>query len=118
MGRSAHLCLGIATILLCVIWCLFGLIMFLAAAAGLDGRGAGLDHPDFIEVYVVFGGGLLGGLWFALRSFRRAFKSPRSGPAVEKKSAPSGRPGPQKSAETPDERLAHLVKKPKDENRV
>src|SRR6185369_140176 len=99
--------LGIGTLLLCVFWCFFGLMMFWAAAVGLDGRGAGLDHPDFIKVYVVFGGGLLGGLWFAFRSFMLAFRARRNAP-VGQKTAPPEQSKQEKTAG--DERLAHLVK--------
>lgn len=85
--------------------------MFWGTAVALDGRGAGLDHPNFIKVYVVFGGGFLGGLWFAFRSFRLAITGRRKAPTGQKTAAPE-QSKQERATGTPDERLAHLIKQP------
>ena len=56
-----------------LIWAAVGVFMFFANAAGKDSRGVSIYDSSFIVLYVVFGGGLLGSLWFAFQSFRRAF---------------------------------------------
>jgi len=57
-------------------------------------------------IYLVGGGGLICGLWLAFRSFRRALHPPRLDSP-----APQVTPEQPHDLATPDERLAHLVKK-------
>lgn len=106
MSRNAHFGIGIGILLLCVLWFFFGVIMFFAIATGKDSRGASIYDPSFIVLYVVFGGGLLGGLWFAFQSFRRAMRPPDRiiFPTAPLADQPT-------ELATPNERLAHLVKK-------
>lgn len=106
MSRIAHFGIGIGILLLCALWFVFGVFMFFALAAGKDSRGASIADPSFIMLYVVFGGGLLGGCWIAFQSFRRALRPPAM-------VIPPTSPASEQSSElaTPDERLAHLVKK-------
>ncbi len=106
MSRNARFGIGIVSLLLCVLWFFFGVFVFFANAAGKDSRGVGIYDSSFIVLYVVFGGGLLGGLWFAFHSFRRAFRPPER---IVSPTAPRSEQ-PTKLA-TPDDRLAHLVKK-------
>ena len=107
MSRNAHFGIGIGILLLCVLWFFFGVFMFFATAAGKDSRGASIYDSSFITLYVVFGGGLLGGLWGAFQSFRRALRPPGR---VVPLAGPSTSPQ-QTDLATPDEKLAHLVKK-------
>jgi hypothetical protein len=106
MSRNAHFGIGIGILLLCVLWIFFGVFMFFANAAGKDSSGGSIYDSSFIALYVVFGGGLLGGLWFAFQSFRRALRPPER--VVSQAAPPSEQPT---ELPTPDERLAHLVKK-------
>lgn len=106
MSRNAHLGIGIGVLLLCSLWFIFGVFMFFALAAGKDSRGGSIFDSSFILLYLVFGGGLLAGLWIALRSFRRALRPPTKvtppiSPTVEQPS----------TLATPDDKLAHLIKK-------
>ena len=105
MSRNAHFGIGIGILLLCVLWFFFGVFMFFAIAAGKDSRDGSIYDSSFIVLYVVFGGGLLGGLWTAFQSFRRALRPPN-------KVVPRA-PTPKQPTDlaTADERLAHLVKK-------
>jgi len=106
MSRNAHFGIGIGSLLLCVLWFFFGVLMFFANAAGKDSRGASIYDWSFIVLYVIFGGGLLGGIWFAFQSFRRALRPPHR---IVSPTAPTSEQ-PTKLT-TPDERLAHFVKK-------
>jgi len=107
MSRNAHFGIGIGVLFLCVVWFVFGVFLFFAAAAGKDSRGASIYDSSFIVLYVVFGSGLLVGLWAAFRSFRRALQS-------SERDVPPTAPAFTTPTElaTPDERLSDLVKKP------
>lgn len=61
-------------------------------------------------IYFVGGAGLVCGLWLAFKSFHRALRAPRLDLPGEE-AAPGATPGPQQDIKTPDERLAHLLKK-------
>ena len=111
MSRTAHFGIGVGIILLCVLWCFFGVFMFFALAVGKDSRGASIYDSSFIALYVVFGAGLLGDTWFAFLSFRRALRSPRLDSPAETSPLPAP-PKQKDDLATPDERLAHLVKRP------
>jgi hypothetical protein len=107
MSRNAHFGIGIGILLLCVVWFVFSVFMFFAVAAGKDSRGASIFDSSFITLYVVFGGGLIGGLWVAFKNFRRALRPPeRVVPPAEPSTFTQ-----QTDLATPDEKLAHLVKK-------
>jgi hypothetical protein len=106
MSRNAHFGIGIGILLLCVLWLFFGVFMFFAVAAGKDSRGASIYDSSFIVLYVVFGGGVLGGLWLAFQSFRRALRPPeRVAPPAPSTAVPKT------DLATPEEKLAHLVKR-------
>ena len=105
MSRTAHFGIGIGAGLFCCAWCVVGQILYMAAAFG----GASVTDVSFIATFIFWGGILLGGVWFAFRSFRRALRPLKQvAPAVA--SPPTS--DPQHERATPDEKLAHLLKKP------
>jgi hypothetical protein len=110
MSRTAHFGIGVGLILFSVLWCFFGVFMFLALAVGNDSRAATIHDASFIILYVIFGAGVLIGLWFAFLSFRRALRPPRLDSPPETL-PPLPAPTRQNDLATPDERLAYLVKK-------
>jgi cytochrome b561 len=112
VSRTAHFGIGVGIILLCVLWCVFGVFVFWAVAVGKDSRGATIYDSSFITLYVIFGAGLLVGFGLAFLSFRRALRPPQLDSPPEpplELSTPERRD----DVATPDERLAHLVKKTK-----
>lgn len=117
MSRLSHLGIGVALCFFCAICFIVGCFAFFGTAINKNSvPGASVFDGGFIVIYVVFGGLILGGLWFALASFRRVFRAaPRQAPAP----APVATQAPQlPSTATPDEKLAHLVRKPDDKPMV
>jgi hypothetical protein len=109
MSRTAHFGIGLWVVLFCVLWCFFCYLLFFANAVGRDSvPGASIYDSSFKTLYVVWGVVLLAGLWCAFLSLRRALRPPRL-------DVPAAIPPPatsdQQDVVTPDERLAHLVKK-------
>jgi hypothetical protein len=112
MSRLSHLGIGLALCLFSVVCFGVGYVAFIGTAISKDSvPGASVFDGGFIFIYVIFGGLILGALWFALLSFRHAFMAPPrptrySPPAVEQKAPLVPSQG------TPDENLAHLLKRP------
>jgi hypothetical protein len=111
MSRTAHFSIGLGILLLCVLWFLVSFVWFIGLCLSSDSvPGATIYDSSFIALYVVGGAGLLAGLWFAFKNFRRALQPPRL-------DLPSQAPTPMVAPEqpldkrTPDEKLADLVKK-------
>ncbi len=109
MSRLSHLGIGLALCVFSLICFGVGYVAFIGTAISKDSvPGASVFDGGFIVIYVIFGGVILGALWFALQSFGRAFRPPprelsHPGPVVEHlTSVPT--------SGSPDERLAHLVK--------
>ena len=111
MTRTAHLGIGLALGLLGAFWCAMGLALWI-------GNGVGKASPTsppffdtkFVVTLLIWGAIFLCILWGVFRSFKRALTPPR---------LDSGNPAPETAQKavperpaTPDERLAHLVKKP------
>jgi len=112
MSRLSRLGIGIALCLFCVICFGVGYVAFIGTAISKDSvPGASVFDGKFIVVYVVFGGLILGALWFALINFKSAFAAPQRPGRPEAAQDPEPRPA---SGATPEERLAHLVKQPSD----
>jgi len=109
MSRIAHFGIALAILTICVLWCVFGVFMFFALAAGRDSRGGTIYDSAFIVLYLIFGAGFFVGLWFAFRSFRSALRPSRPVSQIETGQAPDATKQ-QDALATPDERLAHLVK--------
>ena len=111
MSRTAHFLVGLAILALCVAWCFVCFVWFIGNAVGRDSvPGASIHDSSFMAIYLVGGAGLICGLWFAFRSFGRALRPPRLDlplPAA----TPLVAPEQQHNTKTPDDRLAHLVKK-------
>ena len=107
MSRKTHFGIGIGILLVSVVWCVLGVFIFFGLAAGKDSRGASIYDSSFITLYVIFGCGLLVGLWASFQSFRRAFRH-------DERVVPPASPtesSQQTDLATPDEKLAHLEKK-------
>jgi len=91
-------------------WCIVGQILWMGAAMG----GASGSDVSFILGVVVWGGVLLASLRAAFLSLKRALRAPTRTPSPTP--AASARTlEAQQALATTDERLAHLVKTPKDE---
>ena len=91
-------------------WLMVGLVVWIGNGLGKDSGPAPFFDGPFIGFLVLWGGVFIGIAWAAFRCFKRALRPPRldsASPAPE----PARRDAPQSLA-TPDERLAHLVKKP------
>ena len=113
MNRVSHLGIGIGLCVFSFVCFSMGRLMFLGMAIGKDSvPGASIFDGDFITLYVVDSSLILGALWFALLSFRRAFRPPTRRPSVPPATAIQALEI--HSAATPEEKLAHLVKKPND----
>jgi hypothetical protein len=113
MTRTAHFFVGLAILALCAAWCLFCFVCFIGNAVGRDSvPGASIYDSSFIAIYLVGGAGLICGLWFALRSFGRALRSPRQDlPRLAV--TPPIASEQQHDTKSPDDKLAHLLKKTK-----
>lgn len=111
MSRGKHFVNGLGLLLLSAVWCFFCFVVFIGNAVGRDSvPGASAHDSSFMAIYLIGGGGLLCGLFFAFRSFGRALQSPRSASPPQTLSQPAAQ-DPQQDARTSEERLAHLVKK-------
>ncbi len=87
--------------------------MFFAMAIGKESvPSASVFGGDFIILYAVCGGLIVGALWFAFLNFRRAFRPPRTEHSVSVAAADQTAQLP--STATPDEKPAHLLKQPND----
>jgi hypothetical protein len=111
MTRTAHFGIGLALGLLSAFWCAMGLALWIGNAVGKDSPVAGpFFDTKFVLTLAVWGAILLSIFWGMFRSFKRALRPPR---LDSSKPAPDDTPiAVPKSSPTPDERLAHLVKKP------
>jgi hypothetical protein len=111
MSRKLHFGIGLAVLLFCFLWCLLGFLQFMSLAVGRDSiPGASVFDSSFISFYVIWGAVFLGCLWLILRSFSRAMRRAQSNPSADAVSR-NGLEQQSKMA-TPDEKLAHLVKRP------
>jgi hypothetical protein len=112
MSRSAHLFVGLAILALCAVWCFVCFVWFIGNAVGRDSvPGASIHDSSFMAIYLFGGAGLICGLWFAVRSFGRALRSPRLDLPSHAAPQPVTPEEQQRDMRTPDDRLAHLVKK-------
>jgi hypothetical protein len=111
MTRTAHFGIGLALGLVSAFWCAMGLALWIGNAIGKDSPIAGpFFDPKFVVTLLVWGAILLCILWGMFRSFRRALRPPRLDSINP---PPEAAPKPTlESPAAPDERLAHLVKKP------
>jgi hypothetical protein len=111
VSRTTHFGIGIAIAALCFFWVMLCRVMFLAVAFDVDAHGEGsVFDARFILLYLVGGSGFIGGIWCAFLCFRRALRPPRL-EVPPPTCTPSVTPEQQQSLATPDERLAHLVKR-------
>ncbi len=112
MSKLSHLGIGLALCVFCLVCLGLGYVAFIGTAISKDSvPGASVFNSGFIIIYVVFGGLILGGLWLAFLSFRRVFAAPPRStrePAVMAEQKTSAVP----SHGTPDDKLAHMVKRP------
>jgi hypothetical protein len=93
----------------CVLWCFVCFLLFLGNAVGRDSvPGASIYDSSFLTLYAIGGGVLVAGLYFAFLSFRRALRPPRLDVPAATQASVMPR---QQEPGTPDERLAHLVKR-------
>lgn len=114
MNRGAHFGIGLGMMLFCGFWCLIGYAWFIGLAISRDSvPGASVFDSSFITLYVVWGSVFLGCLWGAFLSFRRALRLRRRSALPEPPESPISKRQPDLA--TPDEKLAHLVKRSKDE---
>jgi hypothetical protein len=110
MSRLSRLGIGVALCVLGLICLGIGYVAFIGTAISKDSApGASIFDSGFIIIYIIFGGLVLGAFWFALRNFRRAFSPP---PRTTSHPPPIADTAAVASGVTPDEKLAHLVKKP------
>jgi hypothetical protein len=118
MSRLSYFGIGAGMVLMGVGWCFVGELLWVGLAIGRESvPGASTSDSAFITFYVVWGGGLLGILWGAFSSFRRSLRPP---PRVARPPSPPPTDQPHGLAvgATADERLAPLLKKPKDDGVV
>lgn len=101
MSKLSHLGIGVALLLFFLFWCVFGVFMFV-------GYGAfGFSADAYVVLWAAV---FLASIWGMFSTFRRALRASRSDSPAEAVTA-------QRSVErkpdvaTPDEKLAHLVKK-------
>ena len=107
MSRNAHFLVGLGILLLSAVWCILCLVGFIGTAIGKDSDPrASLHDSSFLIIFLVGAGGLICGLWFAFKSFRRALRAPRLDPPTSPVT-PERQPNLKRAEET----LAHLVKK-------
>ena len=116
MSRTAHFLVGLGILALCAVWCVVCFAGFIGNAVGRDSvPGASIHDSSFMVIYLIGGGGLICGVWFAFRSFRRALRPPRvessGSPVIQERRHDPAAPDQKRDPATPDERLAHLVKK-------
>jgi hypothetical protein len=117
MSRGSHFGISVGIGLFCVLWCFIGVAWFFGLAVSRDSvSGASIFDSSFIVFYVFWGSVFLGCLWGAFQSFRRAARTPQRNLPME--TPTSSTESEQHDLATPDEKLAHLVKKPKDEPTV
>jgi hypothetical protein len=111
MTRTAHFLVGLAILALCVAWCFVFFVCFIGNALGRDSVArASIHDSSFMAIYLFGGAGLICGLWFAFRSFGRALRPPRLDLPAHA-ATPPVTPEPHPDTKTPDDRLAHLLKK-------
>jgi hypothetical protein len=111
MSRTAHFLVGLVILALCAAWCFVCFVWFIGNAIGRDSvPGASIHDSSFMAIYLIGGVGLICGLWFAFRSFCRALRPPRLDLPPHAATPPVA-PEQQHDTKTPDDRLAHLVKK-------
>jgi ABC-type nickel/cobalt efflux system permease component RcnA len=110
MNRTAYFLVAIILGFVAYWWWTVRWLLYFGNAVGKDSTGRSFYDASFIAILVVWGILLLGILWGIWRCLKQAFRPPRmdSSPRV------SEPPQVQKTPDgaTPDERLAHLVKKP------
>ena len=107
MSRNAHFGIGILIIGLGVFWCFVGVAWFIGLAVSRDSvPEASIFDSSFVSFYFVWGSIFLACIWGAFRSFRQARRQTVRVPPA----APSA-PEQQPELATPDEKLAHLVKR-------
>jgi hypothetical protein len=101
MSKLSHLGIGVALLLFFLFWCAFGVFMFV----GYGAFGFGADA--FVVLWAAV---FLASVWGMFSTFRRALRTWRSDSRVETRTIHSLSEQKPEVA-TPDERLAHLVKK-------
>jgi hypothetical protein len=113
MSRASHLGITVGLVLFCCAWWVFGKVLWMSAAAG----GASASDVSFIMGVIVWSGVQLGSLWGALVSLKRALRAPSRMPSTEV-AVSASEPEQQRDLSTPDEKLAHLLRKPKDDTKT
>jgi hypothetical protein len=93
-------------------WFVLGVFWFMGIAATRDSRASFLDSP-FVSFFFIWGSVFLGSLWGALVCLRRVVRLSRATPHLQ--SAAPSVCREQTDLATPDEKLAHLLKR-KDES--
>src|SRR5436190_24090490 len=110
MSRVAHVGVAVGIGLFCCAWCVVGQVLWMSAAVG----GASASNVSFILGAVVWVGVLLGSLRAAFLSLKKALRAPPR-TTSPKAAASASTFEAQQTLATPDDKLAHLVKTPKDE---
>jgi hypothetical protein len=101
MSKLSHFGIGVALLLFLLFWCVFGVLMFV-------GYGAfGFSADAYVVLWAAV---FLTSIWGIFFTFRRALRTSRSDFPVETVTAQSSSERKPDVA-TPDEKLAHLVKK-------
>ena len=107
MSRTAHFLVGMGILALCAVWCFGYFVALLGTAIGLDPLpGTSIYDPSFMMLHLVGAGALICGLWFAVRSFRRALN-----PSQLESPAPPASPEQKHNHVTRDEKSADLAEK-------
>jgi hypothetical protein len=101
MSKLSHFGIGVALLLFFLFWCVFGVFMFV-------GYGAfGFSVDAYVVLWVAV---FLASIWGIFSTFRRALRTSRNDSPSETVTAQSSS-GRKPDVTTPDEKLAHLVKK-------
>jgi hypothetical protein len=110
MSRNAHFGIGIAVGIFGWFWVMCLWFMFWGRGIQTDSRSDTFYSDSFIIGLIIWGTGFLGILWAIRLCLKRTFRPPRL-------DTPPQAPTPlvaieqQQELRTPDEKLAHLVRK-------
>lgn len=110
MSRNAYFLIAVVLGFVGYVWWKAKWLLYWGNAVGKDSTGASFYDASFIVALVVWGGifvGILWGMWWCLK---RAFRPPRKNVGHLPPEAAQTQKAPDLA--TPDEKLAHLVKKP------
>jgi len=109
VSRETHFALGLGLTVACFLWGLIGVVGLIGNGLGKDPNGRFFD-AGFFEASLFWVAVLSALIWGVVRCFRRA-RLPQTDSGSQPSPGPAQTPPPAQSPTTPDERLAHLVKK-------